>query len=53
MSQASAAPASSWPYDVSPQDGRFVLAELAEPAAQPVTHLTIALNWSSRLRATR
>ena len=46
------AQATSWPYDVSPLDGRFVLTEVVGSAANPVTHLTVVLNWSSELRET-
>ena len=45
------AQASSWPYDVSQQDGRFVLTELAAPAAKSITHVTVVLNWTSELLA--
>jgi DNA-binding winged helix-turn-helix (wHTH) protein/dipeptidyl aminopeptidase/acylaminoacyl peptidase len=45
--------ASGWPYDVSPQDGRFVMTELADQAAKTVTDVTVVLNWTSELRIPR
>jgi DNA-binding winged helix-turn-helix (wHTH) protein len=43
----------SWPYDVSPVDGRFVFSERDRPTQDPVTNLTVVLNWARELREVR